>query len=169
MPYHLDETMNVFADGDLARPNKFMVEIPSLSDRFRFMAKGASVPGYKTGETSRGFMGLKSYLAGDISFEPWTVTVYNDAEFGVWDEIHQWFYQTNATDGNVFGATPAEYKRLGFVHHYKRDTTGKKPSKTFGMHGFFPTEVSEIRLDWEDNNSVEVFDVVFRYDFFVEN
>jgi len=168
MSFHLEETMNVFSDGDLARPNKFMVEIPALSDRFRFMAKGASVPPVSTGEVSRGFMGRKVYLAGDVQFEPWTVTVYNDAEFGIWDEIHQWFYQTDATDGNVFGATPAEYKREGFVHQYKRDTTGKKPVKTFGMQGMFPINIGEIRLDWEDNNSVQVFEVTFRYDYFIE-
>lgn len=166
--FHLDETMNVFADGDLARPNLFMVEIPALSENFKFMAKGASIPGVTIGETSRGFMGYKSYLAGDPQFEPWTVSIYNDAEFGTWDEIHAWLYQTHATDGNIFGATPAEYKRIAYVHHFKRDTTGQTPSKTFAMQNIFPQSIGEIRLDWDDNNSVEVFDVTFRYDFFVE-
>lgn len=168
MAYHLDEVMNVFSDGDLARPNLFMVEIPALSEGFKLMAKGASIPGYAIGETYRSYMGRKLYLAGEVSFEPWTVTVYNDSKFGTWDEIHAWAYQTHATDGNVFGATPAEYKRLGMVHHYTRDTS-QPPSKTFQMHGFFPQSVSDIRLDWDDNNSVEVFDVTFRYDYFVEN
>lgn len=168
MPFHLDETMNVFADGDLARPNKFLIEIPSLSEKFRFMAKGGTIPGFATGEVSRGFMGRKVYLAGDIQFEPWTIQVYNDAEFGTWDELHAWFYQTDSTDGTVFGATPAEYKRQGFVHHYKRDTTGQTPSKSFGLQGLFITGMSEIRLDWEDNNSVEIFDVTFRFDYLLD-
>lgn len=164
---HLDESMSVFTDGDLARPNLFMIHIPHLSESAKFMAKGGSIPQISNGETSRGFMGYRSYLAGDPQFEPWTVTFYNDAEFGIWDELHAWLYQTHATDGNIFGATPAEYKRIAYVTHYKRDTS-KTPIKSLVMHGLFPTTLGDIRLDWEDNNQVETFDVTFRFDYFVD-
>lgn len=168
MAIHLDSVMNTTTDGDYSRGNLFLVEIPFLSEKFKLLAKGASIPGISVGETYRSFMGRRIYLAGDVSFEPWTVTVYNDAKFDTWDEIHSWLYQTHATDGNIFGATPAEYKKMGYVHQYRRDTN-EPPSKTFGMVNLFPQSISEIRLDWDDNNSVEVFDVTFRFDYFVES
>ena len=78
-----------------ARPNLFEVEfnfptaigeqlsVSTVEEdlKFRMMIKGAQLPASNIAEVVVPFRGRQLKVAGDRTFEPWTVTVINDEDF----------------------------------------------------------------------------------------
>ena len=76
--------------GGGARANQFMCEIlwpgsvgiaGTATDRAEFLIQATNLPGMTIGEVAVPFRGRNLYLAGDRTFEAWTITVLNDIEF----------------------------------------------------------------------------------------
>ena len=77
---------------EVARPNQFQVELdfpvglapasPSALAEFgTFLVKGANLPASTVGTVEVPYRGRVLKIAGDRTFEPWTVTVINDEGF----------------------------------------------------------------------------------------
>ena len=73
--------------GGGARPNLFKatVNFPTYAagdvELTSFMCKGAQLPASVTNVIDVPFRGRQLKVAGDRTFEPWTVTIINDVEF----------------------------------------------------------------------------------------
>ena len=82
--------------GGGARPNLFEVHIPSFPtaatsaggiwsgevvEDFRFMCKAAAMPASNSGVVDVPFRGRILKVAGDRTFDTWTITVINDEDF----------------------------------------------------------------------------------------
>ena len=85
--------------GGGARPNLFEVniELPDgvigqadYRDDVRFMVKAAEIPAANIGNIPVPFRGRVLPVAGDRTFDPWTVTIINDAQFNIRDAMEQW-------------------------------------------------------------------------------
>lgn len=67
--------------------------------------------------------------------------------------------------GTASAASPIEgYKTVCDV--YQHGKTGNT-LKGYQMIGAWPASVGAIRVAWEDQNQIEVFDVTFRYDYWL--
>jgi len=162
---------------DGARPNLFEVIIPKKNQWFnesdgdlKFLCKAASIPGSTIGTVVVPYMGREIKLAGNRTFADWTITVINDENFSYRSEFEFWMEGINTHTGNYRTGN-------GGVNDYVIDSvTVNQISKaadgddanilrSYLFHGMFPIDISEITLDWGDNDSIEEFTVTFAYDY----
>ena len=168
--------------GGGARPNFFEVNItiPESVSKFgdvdtdmRFMIKAAEIPAANIGNIPIPFRGRVLPVAGDRTFDPWTVTIINDTSFNIRDTMEQWSNSINDLqfDGGI--TNPSGYQTDAFVTQLGRvnDNSGQLSSGTDNMQqirqykffGIYPNAVSSIPLDYGATDNIEEFQVTFNY------
>ena len=153
-----------------ARANLFQVTIDNPVDRgafikTSFMVKAAQIPAATLGVAPVQYFGREVKLAGNRTFEDWTVTIINDEDFLVRDGMERWSNAINGLESNLRSpalATTSQYKTNATVTQFAK--TGA-PILTYNFVGIFPTTVAAIDLDWGTNDAVEEFQVTFAYDY----
>ena len=170
--------------GGGARPNMFEVNITlpeqiapngDISQDMRFLVKGAEIPAAVIGNIPVPFRGRVLPVAGDRTFNPWTVTVINDAQFNIRDAMEQWSNLINDLQFDVGDINPADYQTKAEVFQLSRQSQGSggqsagkggeiiQTLRTYNFEGIYPTEVSSIALDYGATDQVEEFQVTFNY------
>ena len=123
--------------GGGARPNMFEVNItlPSgvigqsdFEADIRFMIKAAEIPAANVGNIPVPFRGRILPVAGDRTFDPWTVTVINDAKFNIRDAMEQWSNKINDLQFDVGDINPADYQTKAEVFQLSRQGGGATSS-----------------------------------------
>ena len=171
--------------GGAARPNLFEVEIPQFPavdggrwdnetiDKFSFMAKAAALPASNVAQIEIPFRGRVLKVAGDRTFDVWTVTIINDEDFRIRTAMEQWMNMLSKLD-NATGATnPTSYMVDAYVHQLGRgiqkfseghgaDATQQEPLRTYKFFDIFPTNVGQIDLSYESTDTPEEFTVDFQ-------
>mgnify|MGYP001223252881 FL=1 len=173
--------------GGAARPNLFEVELafPSFIDlgtaeldRSRFMVKAAALPASNINVIDVPFRGRNLKIAGDRTFDVWTITVINDISFNLRNAFEQWMNGINKHDNATGFINPSQYQKDAFVYQLGRNTLAStngfsndiksglpKPSenvpvlKKYVFHGVFPTNVSAIELSYDSSDTIEEFTV----------
>ena len=169
--------------GGGVRPNFFEVELkfPQLgiddndvSDRTRFLVKGANLPASVIAPISVPFRGRELKIAGERSFDSWTITVINDSNFVLRDAFEKWANIINKVSDNAGEVDPTVYQQEAYVHQLGRApitnqagvpaTSGNTVPilRSYHFHGVFPTNVSSIELSYDSNNVIEEFSVEFQ-------
>ena len=184
LPKYNQRTLTDFKSrlvGGGARPNLFecILNFPTglgtevVPDvDFRFMVKAAQLPGSNINVIDVPFRGRNLKVAGDRTFDPWTITVINDTNFKLRNAFEKWMNFINRHDDNAGVITPNAYQKEMVVHQLGRgnvsqNTTGALPStsdqmpvlKTYKFFGTFPTNVSHIELSYDAAESIEAFTV----------
>ena len=170
--------------GGGARPNMFEVNItlpdqiaPSgdISQDMRFLVKAAEIPAANIGNIPVPFRGRVLPVAGDRTFDPWTVTVINDAQFNIRDAMEQWSNLINDLQFDVGDINPADYQTKAEVFQLSRQSQGSggqsagkggeiiQTLRTYNFEGIYPQEVSSIALDYGATDQIEEFQVTFNY------
>lgn len=152
-----------------AKPSLFQVQITNpvngLADiKVPFMVKAATLPPSTLGTIEVPYFGRKIKLAGDRTFDTWTVTVINDEDFAIRNAMEQWMSAINTHQGNIttFGsASPLQYKAQAQITQFSK--TGV-PVRVYNFNGLFPVNVSEVQMDWSATDTIEEFTVTFQYD-----
>ena len=163
MALNLDGIRSAYESGDFARPNLFAVEIPFLGRNFEFKCKAASMPSGIVPEVLVSYQNRKIKIAGDREFDAWTITVYNEEGQNTRQQVLDWMSLAAGQGREITGEQPEDYKKIATVKRFNRkgDEVYKQQ-----LNGVFPTSVGEVTLDWEDNNSVEMFEITLAYDYF---
>ncbi|ADG60079.1 gp19 tail tube protein [Acinetobacter phage Acj9] len=159
----LTDILRAFESGDFARPNLFLVELPYLGQNFSFKCKAAPIPPATVDQIPVGFQNKKIKVAGDRTFDDWTITIYGDDAHETRQQMLDWQNICHAQGPEITGGKPSEYKKTATVKQYARD--GKTVSKEHTLYGIWPTLVGEIALDWDTNNEVETFETTFAVDY----
>lgn len=162
MALNIDAIKSAFTNGDFARSNLFEVEIPSLGRDFKVKCRGAALPAAVIEQVEVSYQNRKIKLAGDRTYEEWTITVYNDVTHSTRLQFLDWQAQAVAMGKSISGQTPNAYKRTGLVRQF--DRAGEETA-VYNIYDCFPTNVGEISLDWETNNEVQTFEVTFAMDY----
>ena len=168
--------------GGGARPNLFEVniELPDgvigqadYRDDVRFMVKAAEIPAANIGNIPVPFRGRVLPVAGDRTFDPWTVTVINDSKFNIRDAMEQWSNKINDLQFDVGDISPSNYQTKAEVFQLSRggkttsaSSTGGETInvlRTYNFEGIYPSVVSSIPLDYGATDSIEEFQVRFNY------
>ena len=191
MPSFSSRNVQTFRDkltGGGTRPNLFEVKIavpPMLKDDvvdqdiMTFMVKAAEVPAANIGNIPVPFRGRVLPVAGDRTFDPWTVTVINDLEgstqnvrnfMETWsNSINDLEFDGGVTDPSVyqkdakvfqFGRTVGAQKTIGPKEPGEKDYTTLRAYK---FEGIYPNSVSAIPLDYGATDQIEEFQVTFNY------
>jgi hypothetical protein len=164
--------------GGGARPNLFEVTIPSppggvnLTENFPILCKAAALPASNIGSIDVPYRGRIFKVAGDRTFDTWTVTVINDQQFEIRDAMEIWM-QSIGQYGDSSGFTnPADYMVNAYVKQFKRgrSTTGKdtpfgsglEVAATYKFYDIFPTNIAAIDLSYDSSDQIEEFTVEFQ-------
>ena len=168
--------------GGGARPNLFEVniELPDgvigqadYRDDVRFMVKAAEIPAANIGNIPVPFRGRVLPVAGDRTFDPWTVTVINDSKFNIRDAMEQWSNKINDLQFDVGDISPSNYQTKAEVFQLSRggkttsaSSTGGETInvlRTYNFEGIYPSVVLSLTLDYGATDSIEEFQVTFNY------
>ena len=154
--------------GGGARPNLFEVELAfpeeiavdnDVKDKARFLVKAAALPASNITPIDVNFRGRILKIAGDRTFDTWTVTVLNDVDFSIRSAFEKWMNLINKMEDNTGETDPAVYQPDAYVHQLDRDGS---TLRTYKFHDVFPTNISAIDLSYETVDSVEEFTVEFQ-------
>jgi len=172
--------------GGGARPNLFEVSIPSfpssISDAwtsgdngengiFKFLCKAAQIPASTVAEIPVPFRGRILKVAGDRTFDTWTVTVINDEDFRLRTAFEQWSNKLTKLNDNTGVTNPASYMTDAYVQQLGRGATkfsatnvGGEHSvlRTYKFYDIWPSEISPIDLSYDSTDTVEEFTVTFQ-------
>jgi T4-like virus tail tube protein gp19 len=154
-----------------ARPNLFQVIItnpvnPVADIKLPFLCKAAQLPSSQLGLIEVPYFGRKLKIAGDRTFDAWTVNIINDEDFLIRNAMEQWnnsiqLYQQNVTALGT--GAPSLYKSQATVTQYGK---AGEILRTYQFNGIFPQAISAIELAWNDTDTIEEFQVQFQYDTF---
>lgn len=145
-------------------PSQLQVDNLSVT-KFTFVCKSASLPASSVGSIDVSYFGRKIKVAGDRNFNDWRVSVLNDEDFSVRAMFESWSNAINRLVANVRDANldMENYKADMEVVQYGKDG---EAVRSYRIVGAFPTDIGEIGLNWDQQNSVEEFDVSFAFDWF---
>ena len=157
--------------GGGARANRFKVNmtfpggltIGNASNALTYLCSAAQLPGQTIGEIQVPFRGRNLYVAGDRTFESWTITCYNDIEFQVRNAFEMWMNMINKMSDNSGTSTPAGYQANATVQQLNQAGTGVMTYEFFGM---WPQALGNIDVSYETTDAIETFDCTFRYNYF---
>ena len=194
--------------GGGSRPNLFEVEInfpnnlntlgenlkesnpTNLTNTAKFLVKAAQIPASDIGVIPIGFRGREVKMAGDRTFDPWTVTVINDGEYRLRSAFEAWSRGINAltenasqlgftTETNNNGCTP--YLTDISVSQLSRECV--TPSKTPGnpkaigvpnekiirryrFYGAWVSSIGAMDLNYDANDQIHEYTVTFQYQYY---
>jgi hypothetical protein len=158
--------------GGGARPNLFKATInfPAYAggdvELTSFMCKAAVLPQSSTNVVAVPFRGRELKVAGDRTFDDWTISVYNDTDFTIRDSFERWLNGINGHSANTGITNPVNYQADLIVEQLDRD---ESIIKRYIFRGAFPTTVGSIAVDYETVNAIEIFDVTFAYQYWESN
>jgi len=151
-----------------ARANLFQVKVsfPSYAEGnmelTSFMCKGAVLPASEIANIDVPFRGRQIKVAGDRVFQPWTITIINDNGMEVRNAFEKWMNEINSNESNIGLASPAEYQTDMIVEQL--DKAGNV-TKTYNIRAAFPTNISQIDLNFDTSNAIEEFTVELTYNY----
>lgn len=151
--------------GGGARPNLFNVRLNfpayALGDAelTSFMTKAAALPASNVAPITVPFRGRQLKIAGDRTFEEWTITVINDTGFEVRNAMERWMNGINSHNANTGFNDPAEYQTDLSVDQLDKDGL---VLKTYNFRGCFPTAITAIELSYDTVDTLEEFQVTFQ-------
>tara|TARA_B100000073_G_scaffold319188_1_gene297900 strand:+ start:77 stop:679 length:603 start_codon:yes stop_codon:yes gene_type:complete len=169
--------------GGGARPNLFEVEItpgdlPSGiaaldGDVFKYMCKAANLPASNVASIDVPFRGRTFKVAGDRTFDTWTITVINDTDFRIRRTMEEWAQFVAQYQDGSGATTPDTYMASATVKHLGRTAsnvgygegnsrgTGLDTIAVYKFADIFPTNISAIDLSYDTTDTVEEFTVEF--------
>lgn len=148
--------------GGGARPNLFKatVNFPAFAggevELTSFLIKAAQLPASTIGTINVPFRGRQVLIAGDRTFEPWTITVINDIDFKVRNAFERWMNAINQHRNNTGLTNPVDYQADLSVAQL--DKAGNEV-KVYNFRSTFPTALSAIELSYESTDVIEEFTV----------
>lgn len=172
--------------GGGARPNLFEVEIPSFpsaavnvdwdAETFKFLCKTAALPASNISPIDIPFRGRILKVAGDRTFDVWTVTVINDEDFKLRTAFELWMNAISKLDNATGATSPSSYMTDAYVHQLGRgagtvnstnnsnDPNGAviTPLRSYKFYDIFPTNVGAIDLSYDSSDTIEEYTVEFQ-------
>ena len=151
--------------GGGARPNLFEVELAfpdavavedEVLQKSRFLVKAAALPASNIAPIEIPFRGRILKIAGDRTFETWTITVINDTDFVIRSAFEKWMNTINKMDNATGLVDPKDYQKDAVVKQLDRDGSELRSYKFWDI---FPTNVSTIDLSYETTDTIQEFTV----------
>lgn len=132
------------------------------------LIKSAGLPASTITEIPVPFRGRTLKIAGDRSFDIWTITIINDTDFKWRRLFERWMnYIVKVSDGSGT-VDPKDYMASMNVTQLSR-SPGVSPNiknsssidvlRKYVVYGAFPTNVSQIDLSYNNENEIEEFTV----------
>lgn len=130
------------------------------------MCNAAQLPSSTIEPISVLYRGRPVNFAGERTFQPWSISIYNDTNFNIRNALEQW---SNGIQNN--GATtgitnPLNYQVDLAVHQLDRNGA---TVKTYRFIDAFPSEIGDIQLGYDQGNAIETFNATFQYNYWTSD
>ena len=152
-----------------ARPNQFRVKLafPSyvtgVDPSYSLLVTGAALPASNVNPAIIQYRGREIKLAGERIFDPWTITVVNDSDFSLRAPFEAWMNGMNDRETNeAITLEPSSYQSDIVVEHLDRNDRVLE-NGTYTLRNAFPIQMSEIVLNYAQNDIFEEFTVTWQY------
>ena len=179
------DSFKAMMTGGGARSNLFEIELDwpastkldtrgNFDLRTRMLVKAASLPASTISNIAIPFRGRQLKIAGDRTFEPWSITVINDIDFDIRNSFERWMNLMNKHEDNAGLTDPTEYQKNIIVRQLGRSKVQGMSTKDeeipvlkeYQFRGVFPTTVSSIDLCYENTDAIEEFTVELEYQWY---
>lgn len=190
IPFRSLSSFKKSLNGGGARPNLFEVafdfDMPRDPQRlgrwsqeekldFRFLCKSAALPASNIAPIEVPFRGRTFKVAGDRSFDSWTVTIINDENFAIRRAMEGWMQAVSQYSDHSGFTNPIDYMRNAKVYQLGRGNVKREtgagtsgPANILAQYRFvdiFPTNISQIDLSYDTGDTIEEFTVEFQVQF----
>ena len=118
----------------------------NVLDKSRFLVESVALPASMVAPLTVAFRGRTLKLAGDRTFDTWTITVINDTDFAIRSAFENWMNVINRVSDNTGVTDPALYQADAFVYQLDRDGS---TLRAYHFYDLFPTNISAIQLAYE--------------------
>ena len=177
-------------DVDFARPNLFQVDISlpgnagsaigmgsagtalggisssDVSKLASFTVKAAQLPASTVGVIEVPFRGRMLKIAGDRTFEPWTITIQNDTTHTLRQVFLQWMdaiqvHEENATRIRYGETSATSTNYLNYMSDMRVTQLDRRGNAivSYRFKDCWPSNVAAIDLDYGSNDAIEEFTV----------
>jgi hypothetical protein len=172
--FNVDQFKTAMVGGG-ARANQFFVALnfPSYvatgsaaAAQGSFLCSAASLPGSVVAPTIVQYRGREVKFAGERTFAPWSVTIMNDASFIIRNSFEKWMDGMNGLQNNNGRTNPRDYQKPMYVTQLDRNN---QPLKNYEIIDAFPIDMSDITLNYGDNDTIETYTVTFQYQYYTTN
>jgi len=178
--------------GGGARPNLFEVNVNDFkfgtwdNETFQFLCKAAALPASNVTPIDIPFRGRSLKVAGDRTFDTWTITVINDEDFKLRTAFEEWMNGVSKLSDGSGATDPNSYMGNATVHQLGRGynqgrfatrnsgdgdgsagQSGITPLRTYYFDGIFPTNVSQIDLSYDSGDTIEEYTVEFQVQYWI--
>lgn len=142
---------------------------------FSILCKAAALPGSNIANVDVPFRGRIFKVAGERTFDPWTITVINDEDFAIRRTMELWS-QSIGQYADASGYTdPLQYMTNATVKQLRRSVTttsqstggGLETAATYTFVDIFPTNVAPIDLSYDTSDAIEEFTVEFQVQYWI--
>jgi len=155
------------------------------AEKFTFLCKAAALPASNISPIEVPFRGRTMKVAGDRTFDTWTITVINDEDFQYRRAFEAWMQNIGQYSDHSGLTSPNDYMADATVVQLGRGTqnggnsdffSGKTPGRETGtgtggaasvlaqykFKDIFPTSISAIDLSYDTTDTIEEFTVEFQ-------
>ena len=160
--------------GGGARPNQFRVELTfpgfigaagaNAGSAAQFLCRSATLPASTLDDVTAQYRGRPVHFAGERTFQPWTISMYSDTNFLLRNVMEKWSDGILKYDSTMGRLRPSDYQVDMSVYQLDRND---KVIKTYKFFDAYPTNVGQVQLAFDANNTIEEFDVEFTYNYFI--
>ena len=141
---------------ELAFPSAVSVEgLNDILNKARFLVKTAALPASNIAPIEIPFRGRVLKIAGDRTFDTWSITVLNDTDFSIRSAFEKWMNFINKVSDNTGSTNAEDYQADAYV--YQLDRSGETLRK-YHFFDVFPTQVAPIELSY-DSGGIQEFTV----------
>ena len=141
---------------DTAQPDSAVLE------KARFLVKAANLPASNVSPIEVPFRGRILKIAGDRTFDSWTVTVINDTDFSIRSAFEKWQNTINRLSDNTGLVNPADYQADAYIYQLDRDGS---TLRSYRFYDTFPTQVGPIELSY-DAQGIQEFTVELQVQYY---
>ena len=166
-----------------ARPNLFEVGITlptnaasavgTLDAKFIMLCKAANLPASNIANIDVPFRGRIFKVAGDRTYDTWSITVINDTDFVIRTFMENWMQHIGQYKDASGVTNPNDYMASATVTQLSRiastmtasSATGIVDAKQYTFQDIFPTNISAIDLSFDSSDAIEEFTVEFQVNY----
>ena len=159
--------------GGGARPNLFSVSLTfptsvgsqlitnagAAGSKVEFLAKSAALPASNITPIEVPFRGRVLKVAGERTFDTWSITVINDVDFQIRTAFEEWMNGISDLNQATGETRPAEYDCDLRVSQLNR---AGEAIRAYDFIGCFPTNISQIDLSMDTTDTIEEYSVEFQ-------
>lgn len=138
----------------------------SAASKAQFLCNAASLPASELADATVFYRGRQVSFAGERTFRPWTITLYNDTDLSIRSVFENWVNYTSQSDATYGELSSSKYQTVLDVNQLDRNDN---ITMTYQFYDAFPINVGEINLSWDENNRIQVYNVTFQYNYWLRS